>query len=56
MMVPSYGSDADGSLRAGYDVRHALSGPGVRETHGYERTHEDALDATLRLITAVVEA
>ncbi len=56
MMVPSYGSDADVSLRAGYDVRHALIGPGVRETHGYERTHEDALDATLRLITAVVEA
>ena len=56
MMVPSYGSDADVSLRAGYDVRHALIGPGVRETHGYERTHVDALDATLRLITAVVEA
>lgn len=56
MMVPSYGSDADVSLRAGYDVRHALIGPGVRETHGYERTHEDALDATLRLITAIVEA
>lgn len=56
MMVPSYGSDADVSLRAGYDVRHALIGPGVRETHGYERTHEDALKATLDLITAVVEA
>ena len=56
MMVPSYGSDADVSLRAGYDVRHALIGPGVRETHGYERTHEDALAATLVLITAIVEA
>ena len=56
MMVPSYGSDADVSLRAGYDVRHALIGPGVRETHGYERTHEDALKATLALISAVAEA
>ena len=56
MMVPSYGSDADVSLRAGYDVRHALIGPGVRETHGYERTHEDALAATLALLTAIVEA
>jgi len=37
-------------------VRHALIGPGVRETHGYERTHEDALSATLALITAIVEA
>jgi len=55
MMVPSYGSDADVSLRAGYDVRHALIGPGVRETHGYERTHEDALRATLALISAVAE-
>ena len=51
-----YGSDADVSLRAGYDVRHALIGPGVRETHGYERTHEDALKATLELISAIVEA
>ena len=56
MMVPNYGSDADVSLRAGYDVRHALIGPGVRETHGYERTHEDALAATLALITAIAEA
>ena len=56
MMVPNYGSDADVSLRAGYDVRHALIGPGVRETHGYERTHEDALKATLELISAIVEA
>ena len=56
MPVTSYGSDADVSLRAGYDVRHALIGPGVRETHGYERTHVDALDATLRLVTAIVEA
>lgn len=55
MMVPNYGSDADVSLRAGYDVRHALIGPGVRETHGYERTHEDALAATLALLIAVVE-
>ena len=56
MMVPSYGSDADVSLRAGYDVRHALIGPGVRETHGYERTHTDALRATLALISAIAEA
>lgn len=56
MMVPNYGSDADVSLRAGYDVRHALIGPGVRETHGYERTHEDALKATLDLVSAIVEA
>lgn len=56
MMLPSYGSDADVALRAGFDVRHALIGPGVLETHGYERTHKSALDATLRLLVAVVRA
>lgn len=54
MMLPRYGSDADVALRAGYDVRHALIGPGVLETHGYERTHTDALNATLTLLTALV--
>jgi putative aminopeptidase FrvX len=28
----------------------------VRETHGYERTHVDALKATLDLITAIVQS
>ncbi len=55
MFIPRYGSDADVALRAGYDVRHALIGPGVLETHGYERTHRDALDATYRLIAAVAQ-
>ena len=54
MFVPHYGSDANCALRAGYDVRHALIGPGVLETHGYERTHKDALRATLDLIKAIV--
>ena len=56
MLVPHYGSDANCALRAGYDVRHALVGPGVLETHGYERTHTDALKATLDLATAIVTA
>lgn len=54
MMIPHYGSDADCALRAGYDVRHALFGPGVLETHGYERTHLDAIRATFDLAKAVV--
>lgn len=53
MFLPRYGSDANVALRAGYDVRHALIGPGVLETHGYERTHIDALDATYRLVVAL---
>jgi putative aminopeptidase FrvX len=54
MPVPHYGSDANCALRAGYDVRHALVGPGVLETHGYERTHIDALRATFDLARAIV--
>lgn len=54
MMLPRYGSDADVTLRAGYDVRHGLIGPGVLETHGYERTHIDSLKATYDLICAIV--
>ena len=55
LMVPHYGSDADVAMRAGIDARHGLIGPGVLETHGYERTHRDALMNTWRLLCAVVE-
>ncbi|BCN30004.1 M42 family metallopeptidase [Anaeromicropila herbilytica] len=45
-----YGSDVECSLRAGYDVRYALIGPGVYASHGYERTHVDGMLHTLDLI------
>jgi putative aminopeptidase FrvX len=38
--------------KAGADVRVALIGPGTDGTHGYERTHLDALVATTQLIIA----
>ena len=49
-VYPHYGSDVETSLAAGYDVRHGLLGPGVYASHGYERTHMDALENTLRLL------
>ena len=52
LYLPSYGSDADVVLRSGHDVRHALIGPGVLATHGYERTHIDALAAVFDLLCA----
>lgn len=49
-VYPFYGSDADAALAAGYDVRHGLIGPGVYASHGYERSHIDGVENTLKLI------
>ncbi|MDK2885739.1 MAG: aminopeptidase [Thermosipho sp. (in: thermotogales)] len=54
-IYPYYGSDVESSLRAGYDIRHGLIGPGVYASHGYERTHIDAIEATLKLLQVYVE-
>ena len=51
-VYPHYGSDADAALRAGYDVRHGLIGPGVYASHGYERSHVEGVENTLRLLVA----
>ena len=47
-----YCSDGDALWKAGADVRVALIGPGTDATHGYERTHEDALIATAQMVLA----
>ncbi|WP_163193118.1 M42 family metallopeptidase [Clostridium thermarum] len=49
-IYPFYGSDASAALRAGWDVKTALIGPGVFASHGYERTHMESLEATTRLV------
>ena len=51
-VYPFYSYDVDVSLRAGYDVRHSLIGPGVYASHGYERTHIDGLANTFDLLCA----
>jgi len=51
-----YGSDVSQALRAGYDVRGALVGPGVDASHAYERLHRDSLEATARLLLAYLLA
>ena len=51
-VYPHYGSDAEASLSAGYDVRHGLIGAGVYASHGYERAHIDGVQNTLKLLTA----
>lgn len=50
----NYGSDADATLSAGYDVRHGLIGPGVFASHGYERSHKKGVLNTLKLLDAFV--
>lgn len=49
-IYPYYGSDTSAALSAGCDYRHALIGPGVAASHGYERVHEDGLWNTLLLL------
>jgi len=49
-VYPYYSSDGTVYWRAGGRAQVALIGPGVDTSHGYERTHTDALVDTARLI------
>ncbi len=51
-VYPHYGSDVDAALKAGYDVRHGLIGPGVYASHGYERSHRKGAENTFELLQA----
>ncbi|MBQ2956717.1 MAG: M42 family metallopeptidase [Clostridia bacterium] len=53
-VYPSYGSDAGAAMRSGLDARHALIGPGVFASHGYERTHVKGIENTLKLACAYI--
>lgn len=53
-IYPHYGSDAGAALRAGVDARHALIGPGVYASHGYERSHVEGLKQTSNLIAGYI--
>ena len=54
-VYPHYGSDVEATLRAGYDVRHGLIGPGVYASHGYERSHIDGVYNTLKVICGYLD-
>jgi putative aminopeptidase FrvX len=53
-VYPYYGSDADAALDAGYDLRHGLIGAGVYASHGYERSHIDGAENTLKLVMGMI--
>lgn len=54
-IYPFYGSDVEATLHAGYDIKHGLIGPGVYASHGYERSHRDGVENTLKLIRYYLE-
>ena len=49
-IYPYYGSDVSAAMRGGNDIKGALIGPGVHASHGMERTHIDAVKATIELL------
>lgn len=55
-IYPFYGSDAGAAIRAGGLFRYGLIGPGVDASHAYERTHEEGMEASVRLCLALVQS
>ncbi|MBN8434374.1 M42 family metallopeptidase [Priestia flexa] len=55
-IYPFYGSDASAAMRAGHDLIHGLIGPGIDSSHAFERTHQESLDATGRLLWQYVQS
>jgi putative aminopeptidase FrvX len=55
-IYPYYGSDGSVYWRGGGQAEVALIGPGVDTSHGYERTHVDALHDTALLIAEYLVA
>lgn len=53
-VYPMYSSDAATALHAGLDARFACFGMATFASHGYERTHVDALRGCLKLMADVV--
>ena len=55
-IYPYYGSDASAAIRAGFDVKHALFGPGIEASHAYERTHIQSLENTAKLLYSYIHS
>ena len=54
-VYPHYGSDVEATLGAGWDLRHGLIGPGVYASHGYERSHKDGVENTLKVLAGYIK-
>ncbi|MDD7306267.1 MAG: M42 family metallopeptidase [Peptoniphilaceae bacterium] len=53
-IYPFYGSDASAAMASDHDYRHALLGAGIAASHGYERTHEKAIDGLFNLLKSFI--
>lgn len=53
-VYPRYGSDVEATLNAGHDIKHGLIGAGVYASHGYERSHKDGVENTLKLLKGYI--
>lgn len=53
-IYPYYGSDVSAALSGGNNIKGALIGPGVHASHGMERTHMDAIEASIDLMMAYI--
>ena len=53
-IYPHYGSDVEATLSAGCDIRHGLIGSGVYASHGYERSHKDGVENTLKVLKGYI--
>ena len=53
-VYPHYSSDVATTLKAGSDIKHGLIGAGVYASHGYERSHRDGVENTLKLLAAYI--
>ena len=53
-IYPHYGSDVEATLSAGHDIRHGLIGAGVYASHGYERSHKDGVENTLKVLKGYI--
>lgn len=49
-IYPMYGPDVSAALRSSNNIKGALIGPGVHASHGMERSHYSAVEASFKLI------
>ncbi|MDO5718716.1 MAG: M42 family metallopeptidase [Tissierellia bacterium] len=55
-IYPFYMSDGSAALRSGNDIKVGLIGPGVSNSHTFERTHRLGLENTIRLMIEYIKS